>query len=170
MTADKWVLLVDPAWRPPSGVDEVPAPEPGRVVGGWLARADGSIGGFEPNPAYVPSGPESPADPLDAVLRLLARGEADAGLLAAVYRQTGFALALDAAGEPLTAPSPDGVPCLLVTSAPVHRARVRTAGWRAASPAELGELLAARPGTDLLVNPGAPGCTRLPAETVREFA
>jgi hypothetical protein len=36
--------------------------------------------------------------------------------------------------------------------------------------AELAALLGARPGTDLLLNPGAVGCTRLPADTVRDLA
>lgn len=164
MTAEKWVLLIDPEWQP-----SAKAPAESHVVGGWLAREDGSIGAFEPNPAYVPSGPDSPADPLDAVLRLLSRGEADFDRLAPVFHQASTAVALDSAGEPLTAPSPDGVPCLLAATAPAHRARVRTAGWRTVSAAELASLLAARPGTDLLLNPGAVGCTRLPAETVREL-
>ncbi|WP_290051871.1 type VII secretion system-associated protein [Amycolatopsis solani] len=164
MTAEKWVLLIDPAWRP-----EPSAPDRTHVVGGWLTSADGSIGAFEPNPAYEPSGPDSPADPLDAVLRLLAAGDAEFAQVASVFRRARPALALDAAGAPLTAPSPDGVPCLLAATAPTHRGRVRTAGWRAVDAAELAELLAERPGTDLLLNPGAPGCTRLPAQTVRDL-
>ncbi|WP_410623838.1 type VII secretion system-associated protein [Amycolatopsis sp. cmx-8-4] len=164
MTAEKWVLLVDPAWPP-----EPSAPDRSHVVGGWPVSADGSIGDFEPNPEYVPSGPDSPADPLDAVLRLLAVGDAEFAQVASVFRQVKTAVALDASGAPLTAPSPDGVPCLLVATAPAHRHRVRTAGWRAVDAGELAALLADRPGTDLLLNPGAVGCTRLPAETVQDL-
>ncbi|WP_328615614.1 type VII secretion system-associated protein [Amycolatopsis sp. NBC_00355] len=165
MTAEKWVLLVDPAWSP-----EPSAPDRTHVVGGWPALADGSIGDFEPNPAYEPSGPDSPADPLDAVLRLLSAGDAEFEQVASVFRQVTTAVALDATGSPLTAPSPDGVPCLLVATAPAHRGRVRTAGWLAVDAEELAALLSARPGTDLLLNPGAVGCTRLPADTVRDLA
>ncbi|MFJ1767319.1 type VII secretion system-associated protein [Amycolatopsis sp. NPDC088138] len=165
MTAEKWVLLVDPAREP-----QPSAPDRTHVVGGWLALADGSIGDFEPNPEYEPSGPDSPADPLDAVLRLLVTGDAEFEQVAAVFRLAKTAVALDATGAPLTAPSPDGVPCLLVATAPAHRGRVRTAGWRAVDAGELAALLAASPGTDLLLNPGAAGCTRLPAEMVQELA
>ncbi|WP_328605143.1 type VII secretion system-associated protein [Amycolatopsis sp. NBC_00345] len=137
------------------------------VVGGWLAREDGSVGRFEANPAYEPSGPGSPTDPLDAALRLAAREEADFDQVAAVLRESAFSVALDVDQEPLIAPSPDNVPCLLVTTAPAHRTRVRAAGWLPASAADLVPLLSAREGTDLLLNPGAPGCTRLLADTVR---
>ncbi|HEY2061625.1 MAG TPA: type VII secretion system-associated protein [Amycolatopsis sp.] len=192
MTDDQWVLLVDPVWQAasssgpePAGGSasapdqtsgsasledgaEVTAPPLTAVVGGWLARADGSVGRFEANPAYEPSGPGSPTDPLDAALRLAAREEADFDQVAAVLRESAFSVALDVDQEPLIAPSPDNVPCLLVTTAPAHRTRVRAAGWLPASAEDLLPLLAAREGTDLLLNPGAPGCTRLLADTVRE--
>jgi hypothetical protein len=194
MADDQWVLLVDPVWQatsgsasesdPASGLTsdpasglasdpaedgaEVAAPPLTAVVGGWLARADGSVGRFEANPAYERSGPGSPTDPLDAALRLAAREEADFDQVAAVLRESAFSVALDVDQEPLIAPSPDNVPCLLVATAPAHRTRVRAAGWLPASAEDLLPLLSAREGTDLLLNPGAPGCTRLLADTVRE--
>ncbi|MGW4482231.1 type VII secretion system-associated protein [Amycolatopsis sp. NPDC004368] len=171
MTAnDQWVLLVDPAWTPASTEDgaEVEAPPLPAIVGGWLAREDGGVGEFEPNPAYEPSGPDSPTDPLDATLRLAARGEAGFEQLAAVLRTTTLSVALDADQEPIVAPSPDDIPCVLVTSAPAHRTRVRAAGWSPLPPSELPALLAEYDDVDLLVNPGAPGCTRLLADTIRD--
>ncbi|MDT8910759.1 type VII secretion system-associated protein [Amycolatopsis sp. PS_44_ISF1] len=146
---------------------EVATPPLTAVVGGWLARADGSVGRFEANPAYEPTGPGSPTDPLDAALRLAARAEADFDQVAAVLRESAFSVALDVDQEPLVAQSPDNVPCLLVVTAPAHRNRVRAAGWQPASAEDLLPLLSAHEGTDLLLNPGAPGCTRLLADTVR---
>ncbi|MFI5607325.1 type VII secretion system-associated protein [Amycolatopsis sp. NPDC051903] len=170
MADDQWVLLVDPAWQPAATEDgaEVPAPPLPAVVGGWLAREDGSVGRFEANPAYEPSGPGSPTDPLDAVLRLVARGEAGTDQLAAILRESTVALALDVDDEPLVAPSPDNIPCVLATTAPAHRTRVRAAGWLPAAVTDLPALLESRDGVDVLVNPGAPGCTRLPADTIRD--
>ncbi|EFL09304.1 MULTISPECIES: type VII secretion system-associated protein [Actinomycetes] len=171
MSEDQWVLLVDPAWHPESTADgaEVPSPPPQAVVGGWLARADGSVSRFEPNPSYEPAAEDSPTDPLDAVLRLSARDEADFDQLAAVFRESAFAVAVDTDKAPLIAPSPDNIPCLLVTTAPAHRRRVRAAGWRPAGPVDLVRLLNEYDGVDLLLNPGAPGCLRLLADSVEEI-
>ncbi|MBB4687606.1 type VII secretion system-associated protein [Amycolatopsis jiangsuensis] len=171
MTDDQWVLLVDPEWRPASAQDgdEVPSPPSQAVVGGWLVRADGSVSRFEPNPSYDPATGNSPTDPLDAVLRLTARGEADFAQLGAVFRESAFAVAVDADQTPMVAPSPDNIPCLLVTTAPAHRRRVRAAGWRPVSPSELLHLLDQQEDVDLLLNPGAPGCLRLLADSVREI-
>jgi hypothetical protein len=96
------------------------------VVGGWLVAADDSISRFQPNPEYEPATPESPTDPLDAALRLAAKGEVDVDALFAVIREAEFAVALDT-DQPLIAPAPDEVPCLMVTTAPAHRGRVKDA-------------------------------------------
>ncbi|WP_326566992.1 type VII secretion system-associated protein [Amycolatopsis rhabdoformis] len=170
MANDQWVLLVDPAWAPSSTQDgaEVAAPPLAAVVGGWLAGEDGAVGRFEANPAYVPSGPGSPTDPLDAVLRLVARGEADAAQLAAILRESTVSVALDVDDEPLVAPSPDNLPCVLATTAPAHRTRVRATGWHPVAAHDLPALLDTHDGVDLLLNPGAPGCTRLLADTIRD--
>lgn len=159
MAADQWVLLVDPAWQPG---DDAEAPPREAVAGGWLAHADGSIGRFEPNPGYEPSGPDSPTDALDAALRV----GADFDRIAAVFRTTTFSVAVDGSGRPMIAPSPDGVSCLLVASAVAHQRRVRAAGWLTV---EATALAALADKTDVLLNPGAPSCTRLPAETVRDM-
>jgi hypothetical protein len=160
----QWVLLVDPAWRPVGGT-EVAGPPLAAVVGGWLAGADGSVSRFEANPVYQPSSPDSPTDPLDASLRLMSRGEVDFDRLSAVLRESVLAVALGTRGEPLVAPAPDDVPSLLVTTAHVHRARVRAESWLEVSAAELAVLLR-DVEVDVLINPGAPACTRLLAETV----
>jgi hypothetical protein len=165
---DQWVLLVDPAWQPAGGT-EVAGPPLAAVVGGWLAGADGSVSRFEANPVYQPSSPDSPTDPLDASLRLMSRGEVDFDRLSAVLRESVLAVALGARGEPLVAPAPDDVPSLLVTTAHVHRARVRAESWLEVSAAELAVLLR-EVEVDVLINPGAPACTRLLAETVERAA
>jgi hypothetical protein len=97
------------------------------VVGGRLVAANDSISRFQPNPEYEPATPESPTDPLDAALRLAAKGEVDVDALFAVIREAEFAVALDEADQPLIAPAPDEVLCLMVTTAPAHRGRVKDA-------------------------------------------
>jgi hypothetical protein len=177
VTEDRWVFLVDPAWQP-SVIDddtaqnvgqdaerEIDTPPLGAVVGGWLVAADDSISRFHPNPEYEPATPESPTDPLDAALRLAAKGEVDVDALFAVIREVEFAVALDEADQPLIAPAPDEVPCLMVTTAPAHRGRVETHGWRDVSAGELVKLLQDNE-VDVLFNPGAPTSTRLMAEAI----
>lgn len=167
---EQWLLLVDSAWQPESASDgaQVASPPVEAVVGGWLAGQDGTIGRFQANPAYQPAGPGSPTDPLDAVLLLAARDDLDFDQFAAVLRESAFALAVDADEEPIVAPAPDDVPCLLVITAPAHRERVLAEGWLPISAPDLVRLLDQREGTDVLFNPGAPSCTRLLADTVRE--
>ncbi|MEV6712789.1 type VII secretion system-associated protein [Lentzea sp. NPDC051208] len=168
---DQWVFLIDPAWRPKATAEtspdegpqpaEVEAPPIEAVVGGWLVAADGTVGRFDANPGYVPSRPGSPTDPVDATLQLLTRGEVDADALFAVMRECVFDVALDQEDRPIIAPSPDDVPSLLVSTAPVQRFRVHTDRWRTGVTAEeLAELLLEY-GVDVLFNPGGPASIRL---------
>jgi hypothetical protein len=71
-----------------------------------------------------------------------------------------FAAALDAEKKPIVSPSPDGVPSLLVVTAPLHQDRVRTKHWRDITAVELADLLAERE-VDVLLNPGGPASMRL---------
>ncbi|MEV0679404.1 type VII secretion system-associated protein [Actinosynnema sp. NPDC050436] len=160
------LLLIDSAWTP---TDAVPDPPPAAVVGGWPVLPDGSRGRFEPNPGHRPSTPDSPLDPVDAVLGLLARGEVGADVLTAALRDVVLGVAVDERGAAVVRPAPDDVPSVLVTTSPGHRRRVRAAGWR---DVVLEQLAAALPdrGVDVLLNPGAPMSLRLPADTVREVA
>jgi len=170
MSDDQWVFLVDPAWQPAavgqSGDGQTPPAE--AVVGGWLVT-DGAVGRFEPNPDYEPPTPESATDPVDAALRLMARGEVDAEALFSVVKESEFGVALDEHERPVVAPAPDDVPSLLVTTAPAHRSRVRCEAWRVVNAAELAAMLAEYE-VDALINPGAATSTRLLASTIADAA
>lgn len=158
----RWVFLIDPVWKPaPDEDDQVEAPPVEAVVGGWLTAEDGSTGRFLPNPEYAPSSPHSPTDPVDAALRMTVSEEITADRLLEIVREWEFAVALDADDEPITAPAPDDVMSLLVTTAPAHRSRVEAAaGWREVDAVGLAALLTERQ-VDVLINPGAQTSTRL---------
>ncbi|MEU5847823.1 type VII secretion system-associated protein [Saccharopolyspora shandongensis] len=183
---DQWVFLIDPAWQAQFAENapdddatdeesdgpaeqEVQGPPLEAVVGGWLVTADGTVGRFRANPDYVPSQPGSPTDPVDATLQLLVRGEIDSDALFAVLKESVFDVALDAAGRPIIAPSPDDVPSLLVATAPAQRHRVHADDWRAeVTAAELSDLLQEHQ-VDVLFNPGAPASIRLVGEMFTEY-
>jgi hypothetical protein len=79
---------------------------------------------------------------VDATLQVLMRGEADSDALFAVIKESLFDVARDEDGRPITAPSPDDVPSLLVSTAPAQRFRVHTEHWRVEVTAtELSDLL-----------------------------
>jgi hypothetical protein len=147
----------------------VEPPPLGALVGGWLVSSDGTVSRFQPNPHYQPATPDSPTDPMDAVLRLFAKGEVDADAMFAVLKEAVFAIALDPAGDPLIAPSPDGVSCLFVATAPAHQPRVMADSWREQTAAELADTLDEHK-VDALFNPGASTSTRLLAAAVRRGA
>jgi hypothetical protein len=157
---DQWAFLLDPGWQPDDQDSGVPLDA---VVGGWLVSDGGTLSRFHPNAGYEPSAPGSPTDPVDAVLQLLTRGDSTSEMLFSVMKDASFSVALDEQGLPLVAPSPDDVPSLLVTTAPVHRGRVKTGHWREVTSLELAGLLEER-GVDLMINPGAPSSIRLLAD------
>ncbi|HYQ66823.1 type VII secretion system-associated protein [Actinophytocola sp.] len=163
-----WSFMIDPAWRPANEGDEPPIEA---VIGGWFLRDDGEISLFRPNPNYQPSKPGLPTDPVDAALQSLVAADGDDGptageeLLSAL-RDVLLGVAVDEQGIALVAPAPDGVPSVLVATAPAHRTRVNTPGWRDVTVTELAASLPPE-GVDVLINPGAPASTRLTADTVR---
>ncbi|MEV6233736.1 type VII secretion system-associated protein [Saccharopolyspora shandongensis] len=161
---DRWVFLIDPAWQEQGGDPQRPPRE--AVVGGWHVEADGTTGRFHANPDYVPSTPNSPTDPVDATLRLVNKGEADADALLATLREAAFGIAVDEDQNPVIAPAPDGVASMLVTTSPAHRKRVQVEGWREATAAELADALPEE-GVDVLINPGSPASMRLLASALR---
>ncbi|MFL6124414.1 hypothetical protein [Actinophytocola sp.] len=189
----EWTFMIDPAWQPADEDDEPPFEA---VVGGWFLRDDGEVSLFRPNPGYQPSRPGLPTDPADAALQRLAaaasedvtdgatedategaaedatdgandtdRGEALLSALAEVL----LGVAVDEQGIALVVPAPDGVPSVLVTTAPPHRARVDTPAWREVTVTELAVALPPQ-DVDVLLNPGAPASTRLTADAVRSVA
>lgn len=146
MSDHEFPLLIDPEW-----LDGEPPFE--AVVGVW---ADGR---FSSNPEYRPRFPESPSDPVDAVLRLAATGEAGAAQLRAVLRESTFELAMNGDGRPLVVGS-----CVIVATSAPHRERVPAPGWRTIGFEDLaGE-------HDVLVNPGGPAPARLAATFFLETA
>ena len=109
----EWVFLIDPAWRPEKEDDEPPA---SAVVGGWFVNEEGTPGYFRPNPAYEPSSPDLPTDPVDAVLQLVVRGEATGEEVLEATQDVIFSVAVDEEGVAVVAPAPDDVPSVLVTT------------------------------------------------------
>jgi len=160
------LLLIDSGWAP---TDEAPDPPMEAVVGAWLVNPDGVRGRFQPNPVYRPSEPDSPLDPVDAVLGLLAQGQIDADLLPAVLRDVMFGVAVDEQGSAIVRPAPDGAPAILVTTSYGHRARVDADGWLDVTLVQLAAALPAT-GVDVLLNPGAPASMRVLADAVRAAA
>ncbi|MGX7828834.1 type VII secretion system-associated protein [Actinokineospora sp. 24-640] len=158
-----WHVLVDPAWLPGSDTD---SPPPERVVGGWPLR-DGVPGKFRANPAHEP-GTDSPSDPIDAVLRLIQRGEAEPGQLRPLLRETVFEVAVHPEGHLLVTGAPNGVPCVVAATARVHQDRTGLAHWHPADLGDLADVFADRVG--LLLNPGALAGIRLEADFLIDTA
>lgn len=166
------LVLVDPAFEESA---EAPDPPPQSVIGAWPVAPDGTTGRFRPNPVHVPSSPDVPSDPVDAVLRLLARDEGEVEDLLAVLGEVDLDVALDPDAVVLVVPAPDGQLCVLATTAPRHRAAVLdavgppVASWRGVG---LTEVAAALPeqGVDVLLNPYGPAPMRVAAAAVRDAA
>jgi hypothetical protein len=136
------------------------------MVGGWWVRPDGTTGPFEANPDYVPSRPGLPTDPVDATLRLVVRGEADAEALLDSLLDAVLSVAVDERGSPIVAPAPDGHPSILVASSPSHRRAVGSTRWQEVSAVDLAAALPAE-GLDVLLNPGASASIRILASALK---
>lgn len=160
-----WLMLTDPAWAPRSE-DEQPPIE--AVLGGWPTYPDGSWGHFLTNPGYEPSTPDSPSDPVDAVLRLIARDDYGADALLSVLADVELGIATDEQSVALVDEAPDGKPSVLVVTSLEHRDRVAAPGWYGT---DLSEIVAALPesGVDVLLNPNSPASMRLDADVLRNF-
>lgn len=159
---DNWLVLLDPKWRP-GGQDEQPPPN--AVVGGWMLDADDKPGPFQPNPNYVPGDDETPTDPIDALLRLVMRGENVGDQLLPTVRDGVVEIAVDEEDQPLVSPAPDGVLCVLVATAPVQRSLSTLERWWPVVGARLPEVVP--DGVDILLNPDGPAPFRLSADALR---
>ncbi|TVT57823.1 type VII secretion system-associated protein [Amycolatopsis rhizosphaerae] len=165
--ADEGLLLViDPLW---TSSPEEPDPPVTAIAGAWEYTAEGLRGRFQPNPVYRPTSPDSPLDPVDEVLRRLARDGGGADDLPSALRTTMLGIAVDERGVALVRPAPDGLDAVLVTTAPGHRTRVPAPAWRDVTLERLAAALPAK-GVDVLLNPGAPASMRVPADGIREIA
>ncbi|WBC07654.1 type VII secretion system-associated protein [Micromonospora sp. WMMA1947] len=163
MTDEEFLFLLDPAW-PADENDDAPFEA---VLGVWQVGEDGEVGEFRSNPDYRPHFPDSPADPVDALLRLIAAGAAPPAHLGAVLRASTLHLAVNGDGRPLVVPAPDDERCVVVATGEPHRERVPAPGWR---PLDLAELAAVAGERDALVNPGGSAPARLAAAFLRETA
>ncbi|MCP2205559.1 hypothetical protein LX90_009301 [Lentzea flava] len=157
-----WFLLMDPGWRPAKPNDTPPIEA---VVGVWPLE-DGRVGKFRANPRYQQSDERSPSDPLDAVLRLVLQGSAEAEHIQLLLRDTLFDVAMNGDGRPLITKSPDDVLCVVVATGEPHRRRVRAPQWQRIDLDELVVLLA--DNVDVLFNPGGPASVRLTGDFMRE--
>jgi hypothetical protein len=160
---ENWFVLMDPAWSPASETD---APPIEAVVGLWPLEKDGTVGKFRANPDYRPSDERSPSDPLDAVLRLVLQGKAEAEHIQLMLRDSLFDIAMNGDGRPLITKSPDGVPCVVVATGEMHRIRVRSPQWRRIDLEDLVVLLA--DGVDVMFNPAGPAAVRLMGDFMRD--
>ncbi|BCJ52712.1 hypothetical protein Asp14428_41870 [Actinoplanes sp. NBRC 14428] len=160
-TEEQFFLLLDPEWLPE---DEEDVPPFEAVVGMWPLDADGSPGRFRSNPEYRPVTDNSPSDPIDALLRLAMRGDAEIEQLQLVLRDCLMDQAMNGDGRPLIVRFDDH-PCAIVATSTPHRDRIASPDWRRAG---LDEVVAAlADGTDLLFNPGGPAAVRLTGDFVR---
>ena len=158
-----WYLLMDPQWTPTAAETEPPV---GSIMGWWPVGEDGELGRFRGNPGYEPSDPDSPADPLDGLFRLLTARRAEPDQLRLLLRDSEFDVALGPGGGPLIVQSPDHVSCLLVATSPVYRLSSPQVGsWRRVGIEQLTGLVP--DGVDVLFNPGSPGSLRLVAGFLR---
>lgn len=157
-----WLALVDPNWRE-TAPEVLPPPEV--ILGGWRVGQDGAPGPFEPNPTYLPTDDSLPTDPIDAVLRRIAQGDNISGEdLLDVVRDAIVEICCDANDDPLTVPAPDGVPCVIVATAPLHKRRVGTGRWWPVLGRALPDLIPT--AVDILLNPGSPTQFRLRTSSI----
>ncbi|NGY63441.1 type VII secretion system-associated protein [Lentzea sp. NEAU-D13] len=180
LEGDQWVFLIDPSWQAEAaekseGADpEKPPLE--AVLGGWFVEESGVTSRFHANPSYEPTTPDSPTDPVDAVLRLVVRGESEPDQLLDVMAESVFGLAVNAENTPVVVMSPDDVPCVIAATAPAHSRRIAEVEGlqdvEAWAEVNLGQLVGVLPdeGVDVLLNPGASSSMRLIAATLREVA
>ncbi|MET8759871.1 type VII secretion system-associated protein [Lentzea sp. NPDC004782] len=159
---ENWFLLMDPAWQPEAADAEPPLEA---IVGVWPLDDGGHVGKFRANPGYRPTDERSPSDPLDAVLRLVMQGRAEAEQIQLMLRDSMFDVAMNDDTSPLIALSPDNVKCVVVATGEPHRRRIRSPQWLRTDLEDLVVLLA--DGVDVLFNPGGPASVRLYGDFVR---
>ncbi|BDT92273.1 hypothetical protein IFM12275_22490 [Nocardia sputorum] len=157
-----WFVLTSPAWEPNESEQ---SPPPRTIVGRWKIGADGQVGPFEPNPAYLPPDEQSPTDPLDALLHLIHAGDADAGAeLVPTLRQSVVEIGCDEHGRPVIDKAPDDVPCVLVVTAHAQKFGPPVQRWLRLVGDELPAVIP--PGVDILLNANGRAAFRLRAEAL----
>lgn len=158
-----WLVLVDPGWQ--ETAPEVMPPSE-MILGGWMVGQDGVPGPFEPNPNYIPADDSLPTDPIDAVLRRAVEGDDITGDdIIAALRDAVVEIGCDEQGEPLVGPAPDGVLCIAVATAAIHKHRVDADRWWPVLGTMLPDIVPA--DIDILINPGHPAQFRLLTSSLR---
>lgn len=157
-----WFVLFDPNWAGDPTQDTPPAEV---MVGGWRLEQDGTLGPFRPNPGYRPQTPDTPSDPLDALLRLITAGEDRSDQIIPALTHTVVEIACDDQNEPRTALSPDNIPCVVVVTAEIHKHQLAVPRWLPVLGARLPETVP--DGTDVWFNPGSDHPFRLATTAIR---
>ncbi|WP_169811202.1 type VII secretion system-associated protein [Nocardia amamiensis] len=165
----RWLVLTAPGWEP-SGAAQQPPLE--AIVGGWRIGDDGRSGPFEPNLAYSPADESMPSDPLDAILRQVAADASPSGdqrqLISdfiATLRRSIVDIGCDVAGWPVIGTT-EGVPCVLIATAAVHRQGVDADRWHPVVGDKLADVVPA--GVDILINPDSHASCRLTVDALRQ--
>lgn len=161
--SDDLRLLVDTWWEQ---IDPGEAPPLHAVIGMWAIGPDGLLTPFEANDHYRSRDEESPADPLEAVMRVALESPALLGQLLLMLRHSVLHRATTAAGRPLTVPSPDGTHFQVAVTSESRRAAVDSPEW---CRLDLFGVVSSLPdGVDVLVNPGSPCPMKLSGELLRQ--
>ncbi|MFR9774081.1 type VII secretion system-associated protein [Nocardia sp. SC052] len=157
-----WIALTDPRLQPADSSEPTP---PEAIVGGWVLNEDGSPGLFEPNPSYMPAD-GSPSDPVDAVLRLVAAGADAAGEIVPAIHGALVEIGCDDDDQPLIGRDPDGVACVVVVTAAVHKYGLDVERWALVPGALLPNIVP--PGVDIMLNPAGPAAMRLRTDALTQ--
>lgn len=161
---DNWLVMVDPDW---GGSGDQPPPTH-VIVGGWPLDEQDEPGPFEPNPQFVPATPGTPTDPIDAVLRLIGQGREVVDDLIPAVLDTIVEIAVGDDDSVLVGPAPDGEPCVVIATAPLHKAQIRVPAWRRLPGSALAGVVP--DGVDILLNPGGPATMRLSTRALADAA
>lgn len=156
-----WFVLFDPNW---AGDPTQDAPPTEVMVGGWRLE-EGELGPFRPNPGYRPQTPNTPSDPIDALLRLIAAGEDRGDRIIPTLTHTVVEIACDDQNQPRIALSPDDIPCVVVVTAEIHKQRLTVPRWLSVLGSRLPEIVP--DGTDVWFNPSSDHQFRLATTAIR---
>lgn len=167
----RWLVLTAPGWEPAEAAQQ---PPPEAIMGGWQIDDDGRSGPFEPNLAYLPADESLPSDPLDAILRQAAgdasQSDDKRNLIRdfiATLRHSVVDIGCDADDRPMLGTS-EGVPCVLIATAAVHRQGVEVDRWRPLVGDKIADVVPA--DVEVLINPGSRASCRLTVAALRQPA
>ncbi|MFE7802093.1 type VII secretion system-associated protein [Nocardia sp. NPDC057440] len=156
-----WFVLPAPSWDP-DGPSAAPPPE--AIVGGWMVEDD-TIGPFEPNPGYRPAD-DTPSDPIDAVLRLIAIGEELGDELIATICHSVVEIGCGTDDLPIIGAAPDGAPCIVVATAAVQKQALDVDSWMRTLGSNLPEIVPQ--DVDIMLNPSGAAPFRLIMNAMRD--